>query len=66
MFSELKFEPSTKDLFWEEKVKRTIESMDTTKELKEIATLLARIATQRAGVITGLTNALIEAEFPSK
>jgi hypothetical protein len=66
MFSDLKFEPSTKDLFWEEKVKRTIESMDTTKELKEIATLLARIATQRAGVITGLTNALIEAEFPSK
>jgi len=66
MFSELKFEPSTKDLFWEEKVKRTIESMDTTKELKEIATLLARIATQRAGVITGLTNALMEAEFPSK
>lgn len=66
MFSNLKFEPSTKDLFWEEKVKRTIESMDTTKELKEIATLLARIATQRAGVITGLTNALIEAEFPSK
>lgn len=64
MFSKLKFEPSTKDLFWEEKVKRTIESMDTTKELKEIATLLARIATQRAGVITGLTNALMEAEFP--
>jgi len=64
MFSKLKFEPSTKDLFWEEKVKRTIESMDSTKELKEIATLLARIATQRAGVITGLTNALMEAEFP--
>ena len=34
MFSELKFEPATKDLFWEEKVKRTIESMETTKELK--------------------------------
>jgi len=64
MFSKLKFEPSTKDLFWEEKVKRTIESMDSTKELKEIATLLARIATQRAGVIAGLTNALMEAEFP--
>ena len=66
MFSQLKFEPSTKDLFWEEKVKRTIESMETTKELKEIATLLAKIATQRAGVISGLTNALMEAEFPSK
>ncbi len=66
MFSELKFEPATKDLFWEEKVKRTIESMETTKELKEIATLLARIATQRAGVISGLTKALMEAEFPSE
>ena len=38
MFSKLKFEPSTKDLFWEEKVKRTIESMETTKELKEMQT----------------------------
>ena len=42
------------------------ESMETTKELKEIATLLAKIATQRAGVISGLTNALMEAEFSSK
>ena len=66
MFGKLKFEPSTKDLVWEEKVNRTIESMETTKELKEIATLLAKIATQRAGVISGLTNALMEAEFPSK
>jgi hypothetical protein len=66
MFSKLKFEPPTKDLFWEEKVKRTIESMETTKELKEIATLLARIATQRAGIISGLTKALMEAEFPSE
>lgn len=66
MFSELKFEPPTKDLFWEEKIKRSIESMETTSELKELAILLARIATQRAGVINGLTKALMDAELGSK
>ena len=66
MFSELKFEPATKDLFWEEKIKRSIESMETTSELKELAILLARIATQRAGVINGLTKALMDAELGSK
>lgn len=66
MFSKLNFEPLTKDLFWEEKVKRTIEGMETKEELKEIAILLAKIATQRAGMITGLSKALMEAEFPSE
>lgn len=66
MFSELKFEPSTKDLFWEEKVKRSINDMTSVSELKQIATLLAKIATQRAGMINGLTEALIKAEFPSE
>ena len=66
MFSELKFEAATKDLFWEEKIKRSIEAMETTSELKELAILLARIATQRAGVINGLTKALMDAEFGSK
>ena len=42
------------DLFWEEKIKRTIQECNSVSTLKEMATLLARIATQRQGVIRGL------------
>tara|TARA_R100001224_G_scaffold59825_2_gene35524 strand:- start:6490 stop:6726 length:237 start_codon:yes stop_codon:yes gene_type:complete len=49
----LKLEPSTEDLFWEAKMKTYIEKCDK-DELKEVATLLIRIATQRQGVIRGL------------
>ena len=51
-----KFEidPSMDDLFWEEKIKRTIQECNSVSTLKEMATLLARIATQRQGVIRGL------------
>lgn len=51
-----KFEidPSMDDLFWEEKIKRTIQECNSISTLKEMATLLARIATQRQGVIRGL------------
>jgi len=52
-----------KEQFWEEKMKRSINDMTSVSELKEIATLLAKIATQRAGVISGLTKALMDAEF---
>jgi len=48
--------PSINDLFWEEKIKRTIEECNSISELKKIATLLARIATQRQGVILGLVK----------
>jgi hypothetical protein len=48
--------PSINDLFWEEKIKRTIEECNSISELKKIAILLARIATQRQGVILGLVK----------
>lgn len=65
-----KFEidPSMDDLFWEEKIKRSIQDCNSVSTLKEMATLLARIATQRQGVIRGLikdvhifNNVLIDA-----
>lgn len=49
-------EPSMEDKFWEEKIKRTIEECNSVSTLKEVATLLARIATQRQGIIRGLVQ----------
>ena len=49
-------EPSLDDKFWEEKIKRSIQECDSVATLKEMATLLARIATQRQGVIRGLVQ----------
>ena len=49
-------EPSLEDKFWEEKIKRSIQECDSVATLKEMATLLARIATQRQGVIRGLVQ----------
>ena len=49
-------EPSLNDKFWEEKVKRSIQESTSVKELREIATLLVTIATQRQGVIKGLVK----------
>jgi len=49
-------EPTLDDRFWEEKVKRSIEDCDSVSALKEMATLLLRIATQRQGVIRGLVQ----------
>jgi len=63
MFSELNFEIPTKELFWQEKITRSINNSESISELKEMATLLTKIATQRAGVISGLTKALMDAEF---
>lgn len=54
--STFQIEPSLDDKFWEEKIKRLIKDCDSVKDLKEIATLLARIATQRQGVIRGLVQ----------
>jgi len=61
-------EPSIDDLFWEEKIKRSIQECNSVSTLKEMATLLARIATQRQGIIKGLikdinifNNVLIDA-----
>jgi hypothetical protein len=54
--SQFQIEPSLDDKFWEEKLKRTIQECDSVITLKEIATLLAKIATQRQGVIRGLVQ----------
>lgn len=55
---QFQIEPTIDDKFWEEKIKRTIQECNSVRDLKEIATLLARIATQRQGVIRGLVQDL--------
>ncbi len=54
--SKFQIEPSMEDKFWEEKIKRSIDECNSVGALKEMATLLARIATQRQGVIRGLVQ----------
>lgn len=54
--AKFEIEPSIDDQFWEEKIKRTIQECNSVSTLKEIATLLARVATQRQGVIRGLVK----------
>ena len=54
--SKFEIEPSLDDKFWEEKVKRSIQECNSVEDLKEMATLLLRIATQRQGVIRGLAQ----------
>lgn len=49
-------EPTLDDKFWEEKVKHSIQDCNSVSALKEMATLLVRIATQRQGVIRGLVQ----------
>ena len=56
--SQFQIEPSLDDKFWEEKIKRLIKETDSVRDLKEIATLLVRIATMRQGVIRGLVQDL--------
>jgi hypothetical protein len=54
--NKFQIEPSMEDKFWEEKIKRSIEECNSVSALKEMATLLARIATQRQGIIRGLVQ----------
>ena len=54
--SEFQIEPTLDDKFWEEKVKRSIQECNSVSALKEMATLLLRIATQRQGCIRGLVQ----------
>jgi hypothetical protein len=49
-------EPTLDDKFWFEKIKRSIQESNSLNELKEMATLLAQIATQRQGIIRGLVQ----------
>lgn len=54
--SQFQIEPSLDDKFWLEKIKRSIEECNSVSALKEMATLLAQIATNRQGVIRGLVQ----------
>ena len=54
--SKFEIEPSITDKFWEEKTKRAIQECNSIGDLKKMATLLLRIATQRQGVIRGLAK----------
>ena len=56
--TKFQIEPSLDDLFWEEKIKRSIEECNSVPTLREMAKLLARIATQRQGCIRGLVQDL--------
>lgn len=56
--TKFEIEPSLSDKFWNEKVKRSIQECDSVSTLKEMATLLAQIATQRQAVIRGLVKEL--------
>lgn len=54
--NKFQIEPTLDDKFWLEKVKRSIEECNSVSVLKEMATLLAQIATNRQGVIRGLVQ----------
>ena len=54
--SKFEIEPSLDDKFWEEKVKRSIQECNSVESLKEMATLLAQLATTRQGCIRGLVQ----------
>jgi hypothetical protein len=57
--SQFDIAPSTEDLFWKEKTLRLINECNSISDLKEIATLLTTIATQRQGVIRGLVKDIL-------
>lgn len=54
--SQFDINPSIDDMFWQEKMLRHIKDCNSVSELKEMATLLTKIATQRQGVIRGLVK----------
>ena len=56
----LQFEMSPEDSFWQEKTIRSINECDSISELKEMATLLVRIATMRQVAIKGLVKDAME------
>ena len=52
----LQFEMSPEDSFWQEKMVRSINECNSMSELKEMAILLTKIATQRQVAIKGLVR----------
>jgi hypothetical protein len=52
----LQFEMSPEEAFWQEKMIRSINDCNSMSELKEMAILLAKIATMRQVAIKGLVK----------
>ena len=52
----LQFEMGPEEAFWQEKMIRSINECSSISELKEMATLLAKIATMRQVAIKGLVK----------
>jgi hypothetical protein len=59
VFDGMDMEPTINDLFWKEKTQRMINECNSVTQLKEIASLLLQVATQRQGVICGLMKKVL-------
>ena len=56
----LQFEMGPEEAFWQEKMMRSIKECSSISELKEMATLLTKIATMRQVAIKGLIKDAID------
>ena len=56
----LQFEMGPEEAFWQEKMIRSINECSSISELKEMATLLTKIATMRQVAIKGLVKDAID------
>jgi hypothetical protein len=66
VFDGMDLKPTLNDLFWKEKTQRMINECNSVTQLREIASLLLTVATQRQGVICGLMQKiLLESKGPS-
>jgi stage III sporulation protein SpoIIIAA len=66
VFDGMDMDPTINDLFWKEKTQRMINECNSVSQLREIASLLLTVATQRQGVICGLMKKiLLESKGPS-
>ena len=55
----LELDPGLDDLFWKERIQRAINETTSVSTLKQYATLLLELCTQRQGVIKGLVKELL-------
>lgn len=56
----LSFESSPEEEFWKERMIRYIDDCSSTEELKQVATLLVKIAATRQAVIKGLVREALD------
>lgn len=56
----LSFESSPEEEFWQERMTRYIDNCSSTDELKQVATLLVKIAASRQAVIKGLVREALD------